>query len=213
MQYHFKNPNYGTYDDFLARFSSKRRNQLKRERSAAREQGIRIRTLRGAELSARHAQWAFRFYESTCLKNAWGTVQLNEAFFHQVFETMPNEVELVVAERDGTVIAGAFNLVSATRLYGRYWGAFEEHPFLHFHVCLYHSIDDCIQRKLSGFEPGAGGEHKIARGFEPTAIHSIHHVDDEAFRRALADFCQREAHQTDRILEQSHELTGLKGAP
>lgn len=210
MQYHWKNAGYRTYDDYLARFDSKRRNQLKRERAAAATQGISIRTVRGHELTPEHAKLAYRFYEATSSKSGWGTVQLNQKFFQAAFAAMPESVELVVAERAGKVIAGAFNLVGEKRLYGRYWGCFEEHPFLHFNVCLYHSVDDCIQRGFEAFEPGAGGEHKIPRGFEPTQINSLHLAFDERFDKALRDFCRREASQVDRVVGSSTEIAGMK---
>ena len=95
--------------------------------------------------------------------------------------------------RAGQVVAGAFNVASATRLYGRYWGCFEDHPFLHFHVCLYHSVDDCIQRGLQVFEGGAGGEHKMSRGFEPSETYSAHAFADP---RLHAAFAQALAHET-----------------
>jgi predicted N-acyltransferase len=210
MQYHWKNAGYRTYDDYLQRFDSKRRNQLKRERGAAATQGITVRTVRGGELKSEHARLAYRFYESTCEKNGWGAVQLNEKFFERAFATMPGSVELVVAERGGKPVAGAFNLVGTKRLYGRYWGCFEDHPFLHFHVCLYHSVDECIQRGLEAFEPGAGGEHKIPRGFEPTQINSLHLAFDAGFERALKDFCRREAGHVDRVVGQGRTLAGMK---
>jgi len=210
MQYHWKNPGYRTYDDYLARFDSKRRHQLKRERGAAAQQGITIRTVRAPELGAEHAKLAYRFYEATSSKNSWGTIQLNQKFFERAFAAMPGDIELVVAERDGRAIAGAFNLVGEKRLYGRYWGCFEEHPFLHFNVCLYHSVDECIRRGFEAFEPGAGGEHKIPRGFEPTQINSLHLAFDERFDRALRDAARREAAQVERVVSQSAEIAGLK---
>ncbi|MBK7863843.1 MAG: GNAT family N-acetyltransferase [Archangiaceae bacterium] len=210
MQYHWRNAGYRTYDDYLARFDSKRRNQLKRERGAAATQGITIRTVRGKELGVEHARLAFKFYESTCEKNGWGTVQLNQKFFERAFAAMPDEVELVVAERAGKPVAGAFNLVGEKRLYGRYWGCFEDHPFLHFNVCLYHSVDECIRAGREAFEPGAGGEHKIPRGFEPTQINSLHLAFEPAFDRALRDACRREAQHVDQVVAQSRELAGMK---
>ncbi|MBL8956601.1 MAG: GNAT family N-acetyltransferase [Myxococcaceae bacterium] len=210
MQYHWKNAGYRTYDDYLARFDSKRRNQLKRERGAAATQGITIRTVRGPELGPEHAKLAFKFYEATSTKNVWGSIQLNQKFFEKAFAALPGSVELVVAERAGKAIAGAFNLISETRLYGRYWGCFEEHPFLHFNVCLYHSVDECIQRGFEAFEPGAGGEHKIPRGFEPTQINSLHLAFDERFDQALRSATRREAAQVDRVTSQSAEIAGMK---
>lgn len=210
MQYHWRNPGYRDWSDFLSRFDSKRRHQLKRERGAAATQGIAIRTVRSAELTDAHAELAWRFYEATASRHAWGPVQLNRDFFHRVFAAMPDAIELVVAERNGKVIAGAFNLHDATRLYGRYWGCFEEHPFLHFNVCLYHSIDDAIARGLQVFEPGAGGEHKIARGFEPTEIHSVHRLFDARLAAAIRAHTQRERAQVRSLTAHGEEVAGLK---
>jgi predicted N-acyltransferase len=210
MQYHWKNPGYRTYDDYLSRFDSKRRHQLKRERGAAQTQGITLRTVPGSALTSEHAKLAYRFYEATCEKNGWGGVQLNAKFFERAFATMPDDLEMVLAERQGKAIAGAFNLVSPKRLFGRYWGCFEDVPFLHFNVCLYHSVDECIRSGREVFEPGAGGEHKIPRGFEPTAIHSLHRAFDLRFDAALRDFCRRETAHVQRVLAESTELAGLK---
>ena len=211
MQYHWKNPGYASYDEYLARFDSKRRNQLKRERAEAEKQGLTIRTVIGKEITQTHADLAWRFYEATSGKSGWGHVQLNRAFFRKAFEAMPDSVEMVLAEKkDGTVVAGAFNVGTADRLFGRYWGCFEEYPFLHFHVCLYHSVDDCIRRGRKVFEPGAGGEHKIARGFEPTAIHSVHHIFDARLDRAIRDFVRREARALEGYLSQSEEVAGMR---
>ena len=210
LQYHWRNRGYRFYDVYLARFDSKRRNQLRRERAAAATQGIVLRTVRGAELQPEHAQLAYRFYENTVEKNGWGQVQLTPAFFERVFATLPEHVELVIASRNGKPIAGAFNLSSATHLYGRYWGCFEEHPFLHFHVCLYHSIDDCIQRGLQTFEPGAGGEHKISRGFEPSAVHSAHRIFDAPFERAVKDAVRRETQHMAAVIADAEAIAGMK---
>ncbi len=210
MQYHWRNPGYATWDDFLTRFDSKRRNQLKRERGAAATQGITLRTVRSHELTEAHAELAWRFYEATASRHAWGPIQLNRAFFHLAFAAMPDAIELVVAERAGNVIAGAFNLHTPTHLYGRYWGCFEEHPFLHFNVCLYHSIDDAIARGLKVFEPGAGGEHKIARGFEPTEIHSVHRVFHPRLDAALKAHTKRERAQVQSLTSHGAEVAGLK---
>lgn len=209
MQYHWTNPGYATYDDYLARFGSKRRHQLRRERGAAASQGIRVHTVAGGALGPEHAELAWRFYEATNRKNAWGHVQLNREFFRRAFEAIP-EIEMVLAEKDGHPLAGAFNVGTTERLYGRYWGAFEEVPFLHFHVCLYHSIDECIQKGRKVFEPGAGGEHKIPRGFAPTAIHSAHHLFDRRLDRAVRDFVRREARALEGYLSNGEQIAGMR---
>ena len=214
LQFHWKNPGYRGYDDYLSRFDSKRRSQIKRERAAAATQGITVRTVRGQEIGEEHARRAYRFYEATCeSRGPWGQVQLNENFFLRAFRALPELVELVQAERGGKVIAGAFNLATPERLYGRYWGCTEEHPFLHFHVCLYHSVDECIQAGRKVFEPGAGGEHKIARGFEPTAVHSAHFIFDKTLDKAIRDFLHRERAHLNSVVEQSQQLAGLKPWP
>jgi hypothetical protein len=210
MQYHWKNPGYRTYDDYLGRFDSKRRNQLKRERGAAVGQGITLQTVRSAQLDRTHAEHAWRFYEHTAGRHSWGPVQLTRDFFHRAFASMPDAIELVTASKGGKVIAGAFNLHSPTRLFGRYWGCFEEHPFLHFNVCLYQSVDDCIAAGRQVFEPGAGGEHKISRGFEPTMIHSTHRVFDRRLETALRRATEREAAEVIRITQESEQISGLK---
>jgi predicted N-acyltransferase len=208
-QFHFHNHGYKTVEDLLARFDSKRRNTTRRERAAPAKAGISIRTVRGAEMAADPTKWAriaHALHRSTVDKLMWGRRWLNEDFYLRAFTSLPGPMELVLAEREGKVVAGAFNVSSATRLFGRYWGCFEEHPFLHFNVCLYHSIDDVIARGLSVMEGGAGGEHKIPRGFEPTETFSSHlfldkrldlplrrHIASEADERAeaLADYRQR----------------------
>lgn len=210
MQYHWRNPGYRSYDDYLSRFTSKRRHQLKRERGEAAKQGITLRTVRGPELTPQHAAFAYRLYESTCSKMGWGRVQLNRGFFERAFGALGGSIELVEAVRGDRVVAGAFNLTQGERLFGRYWGCFEEHPFLHFNVCMYHSIDDCIQRGRKVFEPGAGGEHKIARGFEPSPIHSAHYLFDKRLDRAVRDFVRREWAQLEPVLSQSEEISGMR---
>jgi uncharacterized protein len=200
FQFHWRNEGYRTPEDFLARFRSKDRNAMKRERRAPQEQAIAIRTVRGDELSKSPREWAKAVHElhsSTVRKLMWGRGWLNRAFYDLVFERMPGALEVVEARRDGRLVAGAFNVAGGNRLYGRYWGTFEEHPFLHFNVCLYHSIDECIRRGVAAFEGGAGGDHKLARGFLPSETWSAHaSLDgrlDDALRRAL--FAETEERQ------------------
>jgi len=210
MQYHWRNPGYRTFDDYLGRFTSKRRHQIRREKGAAAGQGVTIATRRGEALAPEHSQLAYRLYESTCRKFAWGRIQLNRGFFARAFETLRPSIEIVEATRGGEVIAGAFNLTAQGKLFGRYWGCFEDVPFLHFNVCLYHSIEESIALGRTVFEPGAGGEHKIARGFEPTGIHSAHLIFNKKLDRAIRDALRRERAQTEPLLAQSEEISGMK---
>jgi predicted N-acyltransferase len=132
------------------------------------------------------------FYLSTVDKYVWGRRYLNRAFFERVAETMADRLHVVMAYERGKAIGGAFNLLGRDALYGRYWGAREERPFLHFNVCFYAGIEDCIRRGLARFEPGAGGEHKHARGFLPTVTHSAHYLVDPRLDVVVREFLARE---------------------
>jgi predicted N-acyltransferase len=194
LQFHWRNQGYATFDDFLGRFNSKRRNQIRREMRGPAEQGLALEVLSGKELVPPLLDAMFEFYLSTVNKYYWGRQYLNREFFEELCSRQPNDVLAVVAREraSGRPIAGAFNLVGGGSLFGRYWGATEERPFLHFNVCYYQGIAACIERKLSVFEPGAGGEHKLARGFEPTVTHSAHHLVDRRLDAAVRDFVDRE---------------------
>ncbi|HEY6050891.1 MAG TPA: GNAT family N-acetyltransferase, partial [Thermoanaerobaculia bacterium] len=194
-QFHWRNDGYRSFDDFLSRFRSKDRNSIRRELRGPAEQGIVIRTVRGEELAAasrEYARAAYALHRSTIEKLMWGRGWLNQGLYELVFARMPEHVELVEARRAGALVAGAFNVASRDRLYGRYWGCFEEHPFLHFNVCLYHSIEDCIRRGLRAFEGGAGGEHKLSRGFLPAETWSAHAFADARLDRAMRDALRAE---------------------
>jgi len=208
FQYHWRNAGYRTPEEFLARFSSKRRNTIKRERAAPARQGVAIRTVRGDELGADPKGWAkamFDLHRASVDKMAWGMRWVNRGFYERVLAAMPDALELVEARRAGALIAAAFNVASSARLYGRYWGCREEHPFLHFNVCLYHSVDECIRRGLEAFEGGAGGEHKLARGFEPALTHSAHLFLDARLDAPLRRHLAVEGRQRRAALARWHE--------
>jgi hypothetical protein len=191
LQFHWRNEGYATFDDYLARFSSKRRNQIRRERREMEKQGITITTERD-RLSPEVIDAMYGFYTATVDKFSWGRHYLNRAFFEEICDKLAGKVEIVLAREGRKILGGAFNLAGARALYGRYWGAVEERPFLHFNVCFYHSIDECIARGIDLFEPGAGGQHKLVRGFEPTVTHSAHHLAHPGLDRAVREFLERE---------------------
>ncbi len=192
LQFHFENRGFESFEHFLSTLPQKRRTQIRRERRALSEQGIVLETLTGEGLTPEVADHAYALYLTTVDKFFWGRRYLNRAFFEQVFASMPEQIELLVAKRGRSIVAGALNLIGSDTLYGRYWGAHEEVPFLHFNVCYYHSIDRAIRDGLKRFEPGAGGEHKLARGFRPTITHSVHHFAEPRFAAVIADFFERE---------------------
>jgi predicted N-acyltransferase len=212
FQYHWRNHGYADPTSFLACFSAKKRHQARRERGAPAEQEIQIRTVRGEELAHDRLGWArsaFDLHRSTVDKLRWGRRWLNRGFYERVFGTMPEDLEVVAAIREGRLIAGAFNVATPTHLYGRYWGCFEEHPFLHFNVCLYHSIDECIRRGLQVFEGGAGGEHKIARGFEPAETYSAHAFSDARLDRPIRRYIEEEAREREAALARWQEASPI----
>ncbi|AGP32556.1 hypothetical protein BE04_42825 [Sorangium cellulosum] len=201
IQFQFENEGYGSLDDFLARFNAKRRHQIRREMREVTQQGLSIETLRGADITPEIVDVMFGYYVSTVEKFAWGRQYLNRAFFEEITARLRSSgeraggeggVEVVLARDGKRPIAGAFNLAGPTTLYGRYWGASEERPFLHFNVCYYHPVEDCIARGLRRFEPGAGGSHKLVRGFAPRITHSAHHLAHPRLDAAVRDFLVRE---------------------
>lgn len=220
FQYHWVNARYRDFDAFLARFPSKRRNAIRRERAAPARQGIAIRTVSGEELARSPSPWArdvARLHEASVSRMAWGRRFLDRPFYERVLRDMPSSVEVVEARREGRLVAMAFNVVGGERLYGRYWGAAEEHPFLHFNVALYHSVEECIRRGLRVFEGGAGGDHKLARGFEPAETWSGHLFADPrldgAIRRHLAAERERSSAAVARWRERDAVLRSAPADP
>lgn len=191
QQYHWTNAGYGRFDDFLAALSSRKRKTIRRERAAAQAFGGTIRQLTGDAIEPRHWDAFWDFYQDTGSRK-WGRPYLTRAAFDELHRTMRDDILLVLAERDGRPVAGALNFIGRDTLFGRYWGAIEDHPFLHFECCYYQAIDHAIARGMARVEAGAQGEHKIARGYLPVATHSLHWIADPGFRRAVAQFLDAE---------------------
>jgi predicted N-acyltransferase len=210
VQYQWTNAGYRTLEDFLGRFHSKRRTQLRRELRAPASQGITVRTLRGEELAELEPEELFRLYASTVDKYPWGRRFLTPAFFERMLATFRHRSEFVEARRGGRRIAGAFNFAGPGVLYGRYWGCFEEHPFLHFNVCLYHPVQEAILQGLRRFEPGAGGEHKLTRGFGPHITYSAHLLLHPGLDRAVRAFLLQEQTAVRAGLPRWQAETGFK---
>jgi predicted N-acyltransferase len=210
IQYHWLNASYRSYEDFLARFTSKRRHQLKREARTASEQGFQIRSLRGDDLLQVDPETVFQLYCATVDKYLWGRRHLQASFFNRIWADFRDRVEFVEARQEGRLVAGALNLCSKDVLYGRYWGCFHEFPFLHFNVCLYHPVMECIRRGMKRFEPGAGGEHKLVRGFEPCLTYSAHYMFHPGLDRAIRAFLVHERAAIHKGLPQWRTETGFK---
>ncbi|MFD2250608.1 hypothetical protein FHS82_001643 [Pseudochelatococcus lubricantis] len=190
-QYHWLNEGFGSFEDFLSALASRRRKTIRRERREALAPGITVEHLRGSDIAEEHWDAFFAFYQDTGNRK-WGRPYLTRAFYDKIGRTFADRVLLVMAKRAGRYIAGAINFIGQNTLFGRHWGAIEEHPFLHFEVCYYQAIDFAIANGLARVEAGAQGEHKLARGYRPVLTHSCHDIADPALRRAVADYLAQE---------------------
>jgi len=204
-QFHWHNQGFATFDDFLGTMSSRHRKVVKRERRDALADGLTVRALSGSDLTEAAWDAFYEFYEDTGGRK-WGRPYLNRKFFSLLGEKMADRVVLILAYDGNRAIAGALNLRGTTTLYGRNWGATRHVPFLHFEVCYYQAIDYAIEHKLAVVEAGAQGEHKLARGYAPVTTWSAHYIPDPGFRRAVADFLQREREAVEREQEWLGEM-------
>ena len=206
QQFHWFNEGFSSYDDFLGSLASRKRKQLRKERAEALENGIKIRWLTGSDIKEHHWDTFFDFYMDTGARK-WGTPYLKRKFFSLVGETMRDQILLVMCERDGRDIAGALNFIGGDTLYGRYWGAVEEHPSLHFEACYHQAIDYAIAHKLRCVEAGAQGQHKLVRGYRPVATYSAHWIAEPAFRDAVARYLVSERRHIEQAIEVLSEHT------
>jgi uncharacterized protein len=199
QQFHWVNNGYATFDDFLADLSSRKRKNIRKERETA--QGpVEIRALTGDQIEPAHWDAFWRFYQDTGSRK-WGTPYLTRAVFDQFHATMRDDILLILAFRKGRPVAGALNFIGRETLFGRYWGCVEEHPCLHFELCYYQAIEWAIRNGLKRVEAGAQGEHKLARGYLPVPVHSLHWIADPGFRTAVARFLDAERRAVDEEIE------------
>jgi len=212
IQYHWRNEGYASFDDFLARFRSKRRNQILRERREVRAAGVNIEILEGDAIPDELFPVMYRIYRATVDAHPWGRPYLNERFFVLLGERFRKRLCFVVARQAGEVIAGAMNLRKGPALYGRYWGSLRPVRHLHFDVCYYTAVEHCVALGLDRFEPGAGGEFKQVRGFDPQPTHSAHFLAEPRLARAVRRHLDAERTQVERGLAWIRERSALKRA-
>jgi len=213
QQFHWYNDGYADFDAFLDALNARKRKAIRRERRAVAESGVELSILTGPALKAEHWDAFYRFYVNTGSRK-WGSPYLNRAFFHRLGEVMADKVALVMGCLDGRWVCGALNLIGTDTLYGRNWGTVVEVPFLHFEACYYRAIEFAISRGLTKVEAGAQGEHKIQRGYVPTRTYSAHWIRDPGFRRAVANYLERERAAVDAEMEALAEYAPFRqGAP
>lgn len=191
VQFHWENAGYADFGDFLATLERKKSKNIRAERRKVAEAGVTFRQVEGTQASA--ADWAF-FYR--CYANTYAehhsTPYLSQAFFERIGANMPQHILLVFAERAGKPIAASLLIHDRRALYGRYWGALEHVPCLHFETAYYQPLEFCIRQRIGSFEGGAQGEHKLARGFLPRPTWSAHWLADPAFAEAIRHFLRQE---------------------
>ena len=206
VQYHWRNPgHWRDFDGFLADFDHKHRKNIRQERAKVQRAGVVIRTVHGDEATAADLEAMFGFYLRT-FQDYGNSPALTLPFLQHLAQTMPRQLVMFLADHDGRTIAGALCLRGHDTLYGRYWGAEAPLPGLHFETCYYQGIAYCLREGLGRFEPGAQGEHKIARGFLPAWVRSRHWIADPEFAGALAHWCDEESQAVRRYARtlQSH---------
>ena len=191
IQFQWHNRDYRDFNDYLDSFSSSKRKQVKRERRRVAEQNIQFEQIEGPMITTLHWEVFFKFYQMTYLKHGMHPY-LNLVFFQQLAKTMPEQLLLILAVRDGSYVAAALSVVGVRTLYGRYWGCLDEYHSLHFEACYYQGLEYCIGHGLERFDSGAQGEHKIARGFEPVYTYSAHWIKEPRLAQAIDHFLKRE---------------------
>jgi predicted N-acyltransferase len=212
-QYHWRNAGFGTFDDYLAELKHKRRHAIRHERSVLESQGVRIKVESGDEIPDVTFGAIYNLYRSTIDKLYWGRRYLTPQFFDLMRQNFKRHITFVGAWRGGELVAGTFNLHKAGVLYGRYWGCFEDLRFLHFNVCYYAAIEHCIGRGWHRFEPGAGGEYKWLRGFNPALTRSVHFIAHEGLRDAVARFVKRERREVEAWITQGNDKSQFRQPP
>jgi hypothetical protein len=213
FQYHWRNAGYRSFADYLARFRSKRRNQIQRERRALEREGIAVEVLTGDRIGDELFEPMFACYLATIESRYWGRQYLNARFFELLRERFRHRLCFAVARRRGTLIAGTANVIKGDALYGRYWGALERARYLHFNVCYYAAIEHCIANGIARFEPGAGGDYKFLRGFDPQPTYSLHYLAEPRLARAVAAYLENERADARDAIDELRSHSALREAP
>lgn len=192
VQFRWENASFNDFDDFLSVLSHDKRKKIRQERKKVATSGVACRRIKGADITPAEWDFFYQCYENTYLEHR-STPYLTPAFFHQIGLRMPQNILLVMAYMDDMPVASALNIYHQTTLYGRYWGALQYVPNLHFELCYYQVQEFCIAEEIQYFEGGAQGEHKLARGFKPRPTCSFHKIAHADFAAAIQDFVTKES--------------------
>ena len=200
QQFHWENKDYPNFDVFLGDLSSRKRKMIRKERETAQGHGLTILMITGEDIQPQHWDAMWTFYQDTGSRK-WGTPYLTRAFFDELHDTMRGDVLLCLAFDGDRAVAGALNFIGRETLFGRYWGCTETYSCLHFELCYYQAIDWAITHGLQRVEAGAQGEHKLARGYLPTPVHSLHFMADPGFAKAVSRYLDQERRAVDEEIE------------
>ena len=211
VQFHWQNDNYADFDDFLARMTRHRRKNIRQERRRVLEAGVSCRWLRGAEIEQKHWEFFERCYRRTYSAHR-SSPYLSLEFFLRLGATLPQHTLMILAERAGKPVAATLNLITENKIFGRYWGAAEHIPLLHFECCYYQAIEFAIANRLQLFEGGAQGEHKLFRGLLPVETHSAHWLAHPSFASAIEDYLKRETAGIAQYVDELNEHSPFKSA-
>jgi len=202
VQFHWSNRGYTDFDGYLAAFNHDKRKKIRQERRKLAEAGVAFERRTGSDIDEADWDFFYRCYLNTYAEHG-STPYLSREFFARIAATMPQHLLMVTGRRDGKRVCAAFGAYSPATLWGRYWGALDYVPGMHFEACYYQAIEFCIELVLATFEGGAQGIHKLARGLTPVITHSAHAIGDADFAAAIAEFCARErvdvAHTEDEL--------------
>ncbi len=212
VQFHWRNEGYADFDSFLSRLSHARRKNIRQERRRVREAGVSVRRLAGAAIEKRDWEFFHRCYRNTYAAHG-SRPYLTLEFFLRLGAALPENTVMVIAERDGRPVACSLLLCDSTTLYGRYWGAVEHIPLLHFECCYYQPIEHAIAQRLQVFEGGAQGEHKLFRGLLPVETLSAHWLAHPRFAHAVEQFLEREGPGIARYVDELCEHSPFKDDP
>ena len=203
QQFHWENKSYNTFSDFLSTLSSRKRKNIKKERSKFIDSDIKIEHLTKDKINDEHWDYFYEFYIDTTTRK-WGQDYLKKEFFNNIGSTMKNEILLIMAKKDNQYIAGALNFLGKNTIYGRNWGSLVDYKFLHFELCYYQAIEYAIKNKIKIVEAGAQGTHKISRGYSPVITYSAHWMKERNFHEAVKkylDYEVLEVEKSKKILE------------
>ncbi len=190
QSYVWKNPGFGTFDDYLAVFNSNQRRNIKRERRSLNAQGIRIQPCTGEQIPRHFFPLMYSYYAATNDQyGPWSCKYLTETFFEGLHDRYRNRIVVMAAfdneSSNGMPLGMSFLLRKKDRLYGRYWGSSQMINHLHFNACYYSPIEWAIQQGIRRFDPGAGSPHKVRRGFEAVANHSLHRFYEPRLKQIM----------------------------